>query len=87
MVVKQPVETDWLSVIGRTLSYLCLEQARKQDPDALDTIPKKVKFLLGMGLPNDAAAYVAGSNPASVKALARQQRAKKGAKSGKKGKR
>jgi len=77
-------ETDWLAVIGRALSYLCLEQARKQEPDKFDTVQKKVKFLLGMGLPKSAAAYVAGSNPESVAAMARQQRAKKGSKRAKK---
>jgi hypothetical protein len=78
------IETDWLAVIGRTLSYLCLEQARKQEPAKFNTIPKKVDFLIDMGLPKDAAAYVAGSNPESVAALERQQRAKKGKTSAKK---
>jgi hypothetical protein len=79
-------ETDWMAVIGRALSYLCLEHARKETPGKFDTVQKKVDFLLDMGLPKDAAAYVAGSSPASVAELARQQRAKKGAKGGKKSK-
>ena len=85
MAVK--VETDWLAVIGRTLAYLCLEHAKKEAPKKFDTVQKKVGFLLEMGLPKDAAAYVAGSSPASVAELARQQRAKKEAKRGKKAKR
>src|SRR6516164_4482892 len=66
---KEIPDTDRLSVIGRTLAYLCLEQAKKLTPDRF----KKVDFLLGMGLPEEAAAYVAGSTPASVAELARQQ--------------
>lgn len=84
--MAEQIDTDWLAVIGRSLSYLCLEQARRQDPDKFDTVAKKVKFLLGIGLPADAAAYVAGSTPASVAELARRQRVKKGAKSGKRSK-
>lgn len=80
------VEADWLAVIGRTLSYLCLEHARKEDPEKFKTVQKKVEFLLGMGLPKEAAAYVAGSTPASVAELARQ-RANKGGKGAKKRKR
>jgi hypothetical protein len=76
----------WLSVIGKSLAYLCLEQAKKLEPDKFNTVNKKVNFLLDMGLPKDAAAYVAGSTPASVAELARQQRTKKGAKNAKKSK-
>ena len=78
-------ETDWLAVIGRTLSYLCLEHARKEAPSKFDTVQKKVGFLLDMGLPKNAAAYVAGSSPESVAKLA-SYHAKKGGKRGKKGK-
>lgn len=83
---KQTVELDWLSVIGKCLAYLCLEHARKEDPKAFDTLPKKVQFLTGMGLTQDAAAYAAGSNPASVSVQLSKQRSKKGAKRAKKGK-
>jgi hypothetical protein len=80
------VETDWLAVIGRALSYLCLEHAKKEAPSKFDTVQKKVDFLLDMGLPKVAAAYVAGSSPASVAELARLQRAKTGGSRAKKGK-
>ncbi len=83
---QEQSETVWLSVIGKSLAYLCLEQAKKLDPKKFDTVAKKVDFLKGMGLPKDDAAYVAGSTPASVAELARQQRAKKGGTGGKKGK-
>lgn len=62
-------ETDWLAVIGRTLSYLCLEQAKRVTPDKFDTVPKKVDFLVSMGLPKDVAAFVAGSSPKSLSVL------------------
>jgi hypothetical protein len=76
-------EIDWLSVIGRSLSYLCLEHARKESPKKFDTVQKKVDFLIDMGLPKDAAAYVVGSTPESVAKLA-SYHAKKGTKRGKK---
>lgn len=78
-------ETDWLAVIGRALSYLCLEHAKRDAPSKFDTVQKKVGFLLDMGLPKDAAAYVAGSTPESVTKLA-SYHAKKGRKGAKKGK-
>lgn len=81
MAVK--TETDWLSVIGRTLSYLCLEHAKKEAPKKFDSVQKKVDFLLEMGLPKDAAAYVAGSTPESVAKL-KSYHANKGTKRGKK---
>jgi hypothetical protein len=77
-------EDVWLSVIGRSLAYLCLEQAKKLEPKKFDTVTKKVDFLMDMGLPKDDAAYVAGSSPASVAELAR--RSKKGGTRAKKSK-
>lgn len=85
-MAQEQNEAVWLAVIGKSLAYLCLEQAKKLEPSKFDTVAKKVDFLKDMGLPKDDAAYVAGSTPASVAELARQQRAKKGAKGGKKGK-
>jgi hypothetical protein len=85
-LAKVVSEDVWLSVIGRSLAYLCLEQAKKLEPKKFDTVAKKVDFLKDMGLPKDDAAYVAGRSPASVAELARQQRAKKGASRGQKNK-
>jgi len=78
-------DTDWMSVIGRALSYLCLEHARKENPGKFNTVQKKVDFLIDIGLPKDTAAYVAGSSPASIAELARQQRNKGGKRGTKKG--
>lgn len=86
-MVKQTTEFDWLSVIGKCLAYLCLEQAKREEPDKFNTLAKKVEFLRGMGLSQDDAAYAAGSNPASVSVQLSKQRAKKGLKRGKKTKR
>jgi hypothetical protein len=84
-VAKEASGDLWLSVIGKSLAYLCLEQAKKLEPKKFDTVAKKVDFLKDMGLPKDDAAHVAGSSPASVAELARRQRAKKGVAGGKKG--
>jgi hypothetical protein len=79
------VETDWLAVVGRCLSYLCLDQAKTQAPDKFNTVKKKVDFLIGMGLPKKDAAYVAGSTPASVAELTRLENNKGGKGGSKKG--
>jgi hypothetical protein len=80
MAKKEAEQVEWLSVVGRCLAYLCLEQARKLEPNKFKTVGQKVDFLMGMGLPRGAAAYAAGSTPASVAELARQQGKRKGAK-------
>ena len=85
-MTKVASDEVWLSVIGRSLAYLCLEQAKKLEPKKFDTLAKKVDFLKDIGLPKDDAAYVAGSSPASVAELARRQRAQKGGGRAKKGK-
>jgi hypothetical protein len=77
-MAKEAISTDWLAVVGKCLAYLCLEQARKQDPKKFDTVGKKVDFLKGMGLPQKDAAYAAGSTPASVAELVRLKEKKKG---------
>lgn len=78
-------ETDWLAVIGRCLSYLCLEDAKKQAPAKFNTVKKKVDFLIEMGLPRNDAAYVVGSTPASVAELFRLESNKGAKRGGKKG--
>ncbi len=45
-MAKVASEDVWLSVIGRSLAYLCLEQAKKLEPKKFDTVRKKVDFLL-----------------------------------------
>jgi hypothetical protein len=86
-MAEQTGEFDWLSVIGKCLAYLCLEQAKKQEPAKFKGLLPAVEFLKGMGLPQDAAAYAAGSNPESVRVQLSKQKARKGVKRAKKGKR
>lgn len=69
--MAEKVETNWLAVVGRALSYLCLEKAKESTPDKFKTVESKVKFLAKMGLPPKDAAYVAGSTPASVAEMTR----------------
>jgi len=77
-MAKEPTETNWLSVIGRCLAFLCLEHAKKIEPQNYKNVQSKVNFLQGLGLPKDDAAYVAGSTPASVAELARRKAKTKG---------
>jgi hypothetical protein len=67
----------WLAVIGRSLAYMCLRQAEKDDANRFDGVLAKVKFLESLGLPQDAAAEAAGSSAASVAELRRIAKKKK----------
>lgn len=80
----EKAETDWLAVIGRALSYLCLEKAKENTPDKFKTVESRVKFLTKMGLPQKDAAYVAGSTPASVAEMTRPGYGKGGKRGAKK---
>lgn len=59
----------WLPVVGRALAYLCLQEARRKEPDKFDTVLKQVKFLQALGLSRTDAAHAAGSSPASVQVM------------------
>jgi len=61
--------TPWLAVIGKSLAYLCLEQARQRDPDRFKDVLKKVDFLMAIGLAEKDAAEAAGTNHKSVRDL------------------
>jgi hypothetical protein len=74
-------EATWLPVIGRTLAYLCMQEAERQKK--FDSVLERVDFLESLGLPSPDAAKAAGSSKASVDELRRLQRNKKGAKNGK----
>ncbi len=62
----------WLPVIGNCLAFLCLDKFAEKNPDKVDSVLKKVKFLEGLGVPTVSAAGAAGSTPESVAALKRQ---------------
>lgn len=66
----------WLEAIARSLAYLCLAKAQRDDPKRAEGVLGRVRFLTELGLPKDAASYAAGSTPASVTELERQKRAK-----------
>jgi hypothetical protein len=77
MVESNDSEAKWLSVVGRSLAYLCLSKAMESEPGKFDTVLKKVAFLEGLGLSRDDAALAAGSSAGSVRELQRLRRKKK----------
>jgi hypothetical protein len=68
----------WLSVIAKSLAYLCLKQAEKDDAKKMAGLINKVRFLKGLGLSQNAAAEAVGSSPASIAEMIRQEGKKKG---------
>lgn len=73
-MAEQTKDSVWLSVIGKALAYLCLQEASRKEPNKFDTVNKRVEFLEGLGLNLDDAAAAAGSSGASVRELRRQAR-------------
>lgn len=67
MAEGSPDYATWLPVIGRSLAYLCLDIARRREPDKFKEVLDKVKFLEGLGLPQADAAEAAGSTAESVR--------------------
>jgi hypothetical protein len=51
----------WLSVIAKSLAYLCLEKARERDAKKFEDVLAKVDFLMGIGLLEKDAAEAAGT--------------------------
>lgn len=82
MAEKESADGTWLPVIGKTLAYLCLKVAEKEQ--GFEGVLDRVDFLEGLGLPPTDAATAAGSSKASVDELRRLARNKKAA--GKNGK-
>jgi hypothetical protein len=81
---KAPDYATWLPVIGRSLAFMCLQVARKNEPTKYKEVLEKVDFLEGLGLPSKDAAEAAGSTAESVR-VAKFNR-NKAKKSGKKSK-
>jgi len=71
-------DSPWLSVIGKSLAYLCLDRATERDPDKFSEVLNRVGFLQGLGLPEKDAAEAAGTSIASVRELRRRKRARSG---------
>jgi hypothetical protein len=78
------LDTPWLSVIGKALAFLCVQEIAKNDPKRVPDLPAKVKFLEEMGLPTKDAAQLMGTTANSVKTNLRQREKSKGAAGGKK---
>ncbi|WP_038965601.1 hypothetical protein [Bradyrhizobium diazoefficiens] len=86
MAADDPDYATWLPVIGKSLAYLCLNQAVKEHPVKLKEVLAKVDFLEALGVPTRDAAHAAGSSAASVAELRRLAKNRKanGKKAGKK---
>lgn len=67
-------QEGWLEVIGKALTYLCLQQAEVKEPAKFDTVLKKVQFLEALGMNQADAALVAGSSADSVAVLRRREK-------------
>jgi hypothetical protein len=86
MAEKAPDYVTWLPVIGRSLAYLCLQAARKNEPTKYKEVLEKVDFLESLGLPAKDAAEAAGSTAESVRvAKFNRNKAKKSGKKRKAG--
>jgi hypothetical protein len=71
-------ESNWLSVIGRSLAYFALQAANRERK--FNSVLDRVDFLEGLGLSVSDAANVAGTTKASVVELRRQRKGKKSGK-------
>ena len=67
MADSDDAQSKWLPVIAKSLAYLCLRQAKGEEPERFDSVLKRVKFLEGLGLSRDHAASAAGSSAHSVR--------------------
>ncbi len=82
MVDENDVQRTWLPVIGKSLAYLCLQEAHKKEPGKLDSVLKRTKFLQGLGLSQSDAAETAGSSADSVRVMQSRTKRKKAKKNG-----
>ena len=73
--------TAWLPVIGKALTYLCVQHVSQNDPERVASPLDEVKFLEGIGAPKGDAALIPGSTAKSVATL---ESRKRGAASGRK---
>lgn len=69
MAEQDDAQATWLPVIGKALTYLCLQEALRKQPEKLNSVLKRVKFLQALGLSCNDAANAAGSSVASVTVL------------------
>ena len=79
--------TDWQAVIGKALSFLCVQELGRSDLARVGTVLQKVQFLESLGVPRKDAAVMMGSTADSVRVLAAAQKKKGGARAKKASKR
>jgi len=70
-------QAKWLEVIGKALTYLCLQQAATKEPEKFDSVLKRVEFLEALGMTQNDAAAVVGSSAKSVGELRRRTKVSK----------
>jgi hypothetical protein len=75
-------QTLWLSIIGRSLAYLCLSKVEEKESGKFDSVLKRVRFLEGLGLSRAEAAKAVGSSAESVSELHRRAKRRKAKKNG-----
>jgi hypothetical protein len=81
----EPVETEWMAVVGKALAYFCLQDVIVKDASRVSTLLGKMNFLEGLGIPKNDAAAMLGTTTNSVGVL--ERRKLKGEARGKKAKR
>lgn len=81
-----PLENEgkWLEIIGKALSYLCVQEFSRSEPDSKPDLVQKVLFLERLGFSTADAAIMMGSTANSVKTNLRQRATKKAVSDGKK---
>lgn len=67
-------DAEWMPIVGRSLSYLCLIAAEMRDEPMLI----QAHFLEGLGLPRREVAKILGTSVDSIGAQERQARTKGG---------
>jgi hypothetical protein len=72
------ISNEWLSVIGRSLAFLCLVKASIRDKD----LATQARFLIALGLSRKEVATLLGTSEGSLKVSLHHASKKKGGKRG-----
>lgn len=70
--------TEWMSVIGRSLAFLCLQHGDMRDK----SIVEQAEFLMGLGVSRKDAAAIMGSTDESLRVSLATAKKRGGAKKG-----
>jgi hypothetical protein len=82
--VAHESDSKWLEIIGKALSYLCVQEFSRNETEAKPDLVQKVQFLERLGFTTAEAAVMMGSTANSVKTNLRKRASKKAKTSGKK---